>query len=133
MARKTQSSESLDRRIERRHHVERPCRVTLGPAAPEGIDGMTMNISRAGVLVRFPGVGISSLLPKIGADARVIIDLPPSANYPPRTLECKGRVVRDLTAQDSSAALAFEIQQMQICENEPPSRRKARSRKKLVQ
>ncbi len=128
----TQTGESLDRRIERRHLVERPCRVTSGPLAPEGIDGITMNVSRAGLLVRFPGIGISSLLPKVGADARVVIDLPPSANFPPRTLECTGRVVRDLTAQDSSAALAFEIRHMQICDIAAAPLAKPRNRKKLV-
>jgi hypothetical protein len=135
MARKTQTqeSENLDRRIERRHRVERPCRVTVGPLAPEGLDGVTLDISRAGVLVRFPGVAISSLLPKVGADARVVIDLPPSANFPPRVLECDGRVVRDLTAQDSSAALAFEIRTMQIAENAQPAPPKSRTRKKMVQ
>jgi hypothetical protein len=135
MARKTkiQEGENLDRRIERRHAVERPCRVTLAPLAPQGLDGITMNISRAGVLVRFPGVAISSRLPKVGSDARVVIDLPPSANYPPRVLECTGRVVRDLTAQDSSAALAFEIRTMEISDGGSIPPPKSRARKKLLQ
>ena len=134
MARKIdeKKADTMDRRQERRHAVERPCRVTSNALVPEGVGGVTMNISRAGMLIKFPESGTSCLLPKMGADARVVIDLPPSANYAPRTLECTGRVVRDVASSDDAPVLALQIQHMHVRDSELPPSPKTQGRKRLV-
>jgi hypothetical protein len=123
---------SLDRRQELRHAVERPCLVTSNDLVPEALDGVTMNISRAGVLIRFPKSDIVCSLPKVGANARVVIDLPPSSNYAPRSLECTGRVVRDAESSDDAPVLALHIERMQVRDRVLRPRTTTRSRKPLV-
>jgi hypothetical protein len=130
---KTSVATSLDRRRERRHAVERPCRVTSGTRASEGLGGVTLNISREGMLIKFPEGSLSSLLPKVGAAARVVIDLPRSANYAARSLECTGRVVRDEASGDDAPVLALRIQRMQVRDHETHPRPAKQARKELVQ
>lgn len=129
---KADAAVSLDRRREQRHEVARPCRVKADSLTPEGIDGVTLNISRAGVLIKFPDSSVSCLLPKVGASARVVIDLPPSTNYAPRSLECTGRVVRDEASSDDAPVLAFQIQRMEVRDTEPHPRPASDDRRPLV-
>jgi hypothetical protein len=103
-----------DRRQRRRHKLQRPCRVAPAAAPLGEITGVTTDISRSGMLVRLPGVAILDLLPKVGESARIVIDLPPSANYAPRSLECVARVVRVASPDRDNPALAFEIERMKI-------------------
>ncbi|HSW51000.1 MAG TPA: PilZ domain-containing protein [Bryobacteraceae bacterium] len=134
MARKNKANTAgrLDRRQEQRHAVERPCRVAADALTSEGVSGVTLNVSRAGVLIRFPDSSVSCLLPKVGANARVVIDLPPSANYAPRSLECTGRVVRDMASRDDAPVLAFQIQRMEVRDTEPHPSAEKEGRKRLV-
>ena len=85
---------SKDRRHKLRHRVERPCRVEPAEASLGEITGIAIDISRSGLLVQIPGVAVDHLLPKVGETARIVIDLPPSVKYEPRSLECTARVVR---------------------------------------
>jgi hypothetical protein len=75
---------------------------------------MTTNVSRSGMLVRFPAAGLSGELPRVGEQARVVIELPPSTNYSPRSLECFARVVRAEEPAGGVPCLAFEVERMQI-------------------
>ncbi len=122
----------LDRRQQQRHEVERPCRVKSDALTSRGIEGVTLNISRAGVLIRFPDSAESCLLPKLGADARIVIDLPRNANYAPRSLECTGRVVRDTASGDDAPVLAFQIQRMEVRDTEPNPRPAEENSRRLV-
>ena len=134
MAREKKASVAtpLDRRRELRHAVERPCRVTSGAHPSEGLGGVTLNISRAGMLIKFPEGSLSSLLPKVGAAARVVIDLPRNDDYGPRSLECTGRVVRDEDSGDDAPLLALQIQRMQVRDREIHPRAARQARKELV-
>ncbi len=123
----------MDRRQEQRHTLERPCCVSSGGSFPDAVPGVTMNVSRAGMLVRFPGCRVSALLPKVGARAKIVIDLPRSAAYPPRSLECTGRVVRAAGSDDAVPAMAFEIHRMLVRNSEARPGPAARRRSRLVQ
>ncbi len=68
--------------------------------------------------MKFPECEFSRLLPRLGSDARITIDLPPSENYPPRALECTGRVVREAGSPKDAPILAFEISRMLIRDRE---------------
>lgn len=110
----------LDRRQAQRHDVERPCRVVL-ESKPEGeAEGVTRNISRSGVLIQFPEMELARVLPRVGEEARVVIDLPPSSQYPPRVLECFARVVRAGGSSKDDRALALEVIRMQIRDADRP-------------
>ncbi len=109
----------LDRRQAQRHDVERPCRVML-ESKQEAETGVTRNISRSGMLVRFPEVELAGALPEVGEEARVVIDLPPSEHYSPRVLECYARVVRTSAPAGEDQALALEVIRMQIRDAEAP-------------
>ena len=112
-----------DRRHKLRHRLQRPCRVAAAAAPLGEITGITADISRSGMLVQLPGTATDDFLPKVGETARIIIDLPPSANYAPRSLECTARVVRVAGSDKDKPALAFEIQRMQIRDRLEPGDR----------
>ncbi len=120
MPRKRQQTESagIDRRQETRHAVKRPCSVAPDSPPAEALSGTTTNVSRSGMLVRFPALTKPGVLPKVGDQARVVIELPPSANYAPRTLECNARVIRSEESEDHTPALAFEVLRMVIRERD---------------
>ena len=85
----------------------------------------TTNVSRSGMLVRFPTPAFSPALPKIGEFARILIDLPSNGNFTPRSLECAGRVVRSAGDKCDDPELAFEILSMKV-----RARRRARGSRK---
>lgn len=116
---------SRDRRQKLRHRVERPCRVEPAEAPLGEITGIATDISRSGLLVQIPGFAVHGLLPKVGEAARIVIDLPPSVNYEPRSLECTARVVRVAGQDKDNASLAFEIHRMKIQDRRSQGGRKA--------
>jgi len=123
----------LERRREQRHAVERTCCVSSGVSPQGAVSGLTVNISRTGMLVSFPGSDIAALLPKLSAKTRIAIDLPPSTRYPRRCLECTGRVVREVDSPDGRPGLAFEIHRMQVRDRETKRPRRRREDYTLVQ
>ena len=116
---------SRDRRHKLRHRVQRPCRVEPAEASLGEMTGIAIDISRSGLLVQIPGVAVTNLLPKVGETARIVIDLPPSANYEPRSLECTARVVRVAGQDQGNPSLAFEIHSMKIQSRRDQSDRQA--------
>jgi hypothetical protein len=107
-------SVAMDRRQELRHLVERPCRVASTALPEGGITGVTANVSRSGMLVRFPGAEGAGLLPMVGEPARIVMDLPSPMKFSPRALECVASAVRVLDPEKESPAVAFEIYRMKI-------------------
>jgi len=116
---------SRDRRHKLRHRVQRPCRVEPAEASLGEMTGIAIDISRSGLLVQIPGVAVTNLLPKVGETARIVIDLPLSVNYEPRSLECTARVVRVAGQDKDNPALAFEIHSMKIQSRRDQSDRQA--------
>jgi hypothetical protein len=122
-----------DRRIEFRHEVRRPCRVTPATSPQIEVGAVTTNVSRSGILVRFTAIACSPALPKIGEFARILIDLPTSGNFTPRSLECAGRVVRSAGEKSDDPELAFEILSMKIRARQRPRASRKRENRDLVQ
>ncbi len=123
----------FERRQERRHPVERACEVRTGAPDRAVVPGLTLNISRTGMLVKFPQCDLWQLLPQVGSQARITIDLPPSESYPPRTLECTGRVVREADSPNDAPILAFEIRRMLVRDRDTDCAAGKQKRARLVQ
>jgi PilZ domain len=122
-----------DRRIEFRHEVQRPCRVTPATSPQIEMGGFTTNVSRSGMLVRFQALSLSPALPKVGEFARIFIDLPSNGRFTPRSLECAGRVVRAAGDRSDDSELAFEILSMKIRARRAPRAPRKSERLDLVQ
>ena len=122
-----------DRRIEFRHEVQRPCRVTPATSPKIEMGGFTTNVSRSGMLVRFRAPAFSPALPKVGEFARIFIELPSSGGFTPRSLECAGRVVRAAGDENDDPELAFEILSMKIRAQRGPRARRERESSDLIQ
>lgn len=122
-----------DRRIEFRHEVQRPCRVTPATSPQIEMGGFTTNVSRSGMLVRFQALSLSPALPKVGEFARIFIDLPANGSFTPRSLECAGRVVRAAGHQSDDPELAFEILSMKIRARRAPQAPRKRERRDFIQ
>lgn len=93
----------------------------------------TTNVSRSGMLVRFPAPAFSPALPKVGEFARILIDLPSNGNFTPRSLECAGRVVRTVGDKSDDLELAFEILSMKVRARQRARASRKRESKDLVQ
>ena len=131
--RRETDSGGIDRRREARLAVERPCRVAPESPESEKLSGKTLNVSRSGILIHFPDCEMPDDLPQVGEQARVAIDLPPSENYTPRTLECSARVVRSEESAGNPPALAFKIQRMQIRDRDEEAQASVAGASGLVQ
>jgi hypothetical protein len=122
-----------DRRVEFRHEVQRPCRVTPAASPQVEMGAFTTNVSRSGMLVRFPTPAFSPALPKIGEFARILIDLPSNGSFTPRSLECAGRVVRTAGDKSDDLELAFEILSMKVRARQKARASRKRESRDLVQ
>lgn len=122
-----------DRRLEFRHEMQRPCRVTPATSPQIEMGAFTTNVSRSGILLRFPAPAFSPALPKVGEFARILIDLPSNGNFTPRSLECAGRVVRTAGDNSDDLELAFEILSMKIRARQRPRASRKRESGDLVQ
>ena len=76
--------------------------------------GKTCDMSRTGVLARFPKPGASEVLPKVGETALLEIDLPSSPNFSPRFLQCMAIVVRVLNEGNENLSVAFELRRIRV-------------------
>ena len=122
-----------DRRVEFRHDVQRPCRVTPATSPQVEMGAFTSNMSRSGILIRFPKPAFSLALPKIGEFARILIDLPANSKFTPRSLECSGRVVRSAGENSDDPELAFELLSMKIRARRRPRASRKRESTGVVQ
>jgi len=131
--RKRLVEESVDRRQESRIPVQRPCRVMRSLEPLTEVPAVTSNVSRSGMLVQFGELNVPGFLPKVGDFARILIDLPADAGFPPRALECSARVVRTDGSETGRPVAAFEIHGMRIRERRQGGRRKGRPGEDLLQ
>jgi len=92
-----------------------PCRVWSPHKTFSDLLGVTKNISRTGVLVLIQSSGIPEIAPKVGEEARLFLDLPHSANFEPRCLDCATRVVRVSALDADAREIAFEIEKIRVC------------------
>ena len=84
--------------------------VVDGRAVPARI----VDIGRGGVLLELSGVPLSSL-PSLRERSAVAFDLPENPVFSPRSLHCKGVVVRAMAEPDLPPRIAIEFTHVRIC------------------
>jgi hypothetical protein len=114
----------IDLRRGTRYLVQLLCRVTSPLQAFGDLSGMTLNMSRSGVLISFPEAGPRQVIPNIGAPARILVELPHPPQSSPRCLDCLGRVVR-VDQRDAACHVAFVVRRFEF--REPPAGEDARA------
>jgi hypothetical protein len=100
--------DKMDRRVHDRTKVQLSCSLTTPGDNPGPIVGVTENISRGGVLIRWTAQPDTIPLPNSGTYLAVAVKLP----LGPRYLRCSGRVVRVSTARDGPNLVAVEIRRI---------------------
>ena len=103
---------SPDLRRGTRFEVQLPCQVYSPAKAFEDLSGVTLNMSRCGLLLALEETGSPTRLPQVGQAARILLELPPAASDR-RCVECLGRVVRIGQGADS-LRVAFEYRRFQF-------------------
>ncbi len=110
----------VERRHELRHAVERPCRIEGLLPGGRPAQGVTVNLSRSGALVKL-ATGVKDLRKaNIGQKARLWIYLPHHPNYTPRALECSASIVRIEREGGAGPAVACRLEMMRIAESREP-------------
>jgi hypothetical protein len=72
------------------------------------LSGVTLNMSRSGLLVSLDAAGPSRPMPLVGQPARITLQLPPTPGPQRRCIECVGHVVR-LGQGAEARAVAFDL------------------------
>ena len=104
---------SLDARRAMRFPIRLACHVGPSSRPSDELPGITLNMSRNGLLATFEQREFMQSLLELGGTARVIVELPGSANLPRRCLECMGRVVR-VEQGPASQKVAFELERLEF-------------------
>jgi len=103
----------LDLRRDTRYEVQLSCRI-FSPLPSFGeLTGVTLNMSRSGLLAVFGEVGWPDAGPSVGTPVRIAVELPGSSGKSGRYIECLGRVAR-VSEQDAPRQLAFTLQRYQF-------------------
>jgi len=81
----------MDRRTKDRHELQLVCHIGAAKILSAPIDGVTENMSRDGMLMRW----LENVpLPAIGSALTVEVDLPEGPDFGPRVMRCNSTVVR---------------------------------------
>jgi hypothetical protein len=104
-----------DLRRDARYDVQLICRVSSPFETFGDLSGVTLNMSRSGMLVSFDEVQPLQLMPVVGQPARITLELPRSPSPQRRCIECVGRVVR-LGEGAESRCVAFELRRYEFRE-----------------
>jgi hypothetical protein len=104
---------SLDARRAMRFPVRLACHVASPSQTLDELPGVTLNMSRSGLLATFEEREFLQFLPELGGTVRVIVELPGSTSLPRRCLECMGHVVR-VEQGPASRQIAFEIERLEF-------------------
>ncbi len=103
----------LDLRRDTRYEVQLSCRVFSPLPSCSELVGVTLNMSRSGLLAVFGEAGSSEEGPSVGTPVRIAIKLPGSGGKSSRYIECMGRVAR-VTDQAAARQVAFALQRYQF-------------------
>ena len=103
----------LDLRRDTRYEVQLSCRIFSPQPSFSELTGVTMNMSRTGLLAVFGEVGWPDASPSVGTPVRITVELPGSGGKSARNIECLGRVVR-ISEQSAPRQVAFTLQRYQF-------------------
>ncbi len=103
----------LDLRRDTRYEVQLSCRIFSPLPSFSELSGVTLNMSRSGLLAVFGEAGSSDAGPSVGTPVRIAVELPGSSGKSTRYIECLGRVAR-VGDQSASRQVAFALQRYQF-------------------
>jgi hypothetical protein len=100
----------MDRRNKDRHNLQLVCLAQAGTAHSAPLEGMTENMSRDGILLRWLD---SVPLPEIGAALSVEVELP-SSEFGPRVMKCSTTVVRITRRSNGVRSVGLRIEKVRF-------------------
>jgi hypothetical protein len=103
----------LDLRRDTRYEVQLSCRISSPLRSFSEVAGVTLNMSRSGLLAVFGEAGSSDVSPLVGTPVRIRVELPGPSGKPSRCVECLGRVAR-VSEQSAPRQVAFALQRYQF-------------------
>jgi hypothetical protein len=95
--------------------VKLKCHVAPMKTWPQGLSGITENISRNGVLM-FCAEGVSGERPRVGEVVTVEIELPENPVFGRKCIHCQATVVRISGEEGQPFRVAFSVNQMKFTE-----------------
>src|SRR5258705_12918193 len=105
----------MNRRESPRMDVRLKCHVAPMKTWPQGLSGVTENISRNGVLM-LCGDGCAGEQPRVGEVVTVEIELPENPVFGRKCIHCQATVVRIANDEEHPFRMAFNISQMKFTE-----------------
>lgn len=102
--------------------VKLKCHVAPIKTWPQGLSGVTENISRNGVLM-VCAAGCSGEQPRVGEVVTVEIELPENPVFGRKCIHCQATVVRVSGDMGEPFRVAFSVNQMKFTEYENPGAR----------
>ena len=105
----------MNRRESPRMDVKLKCHVAPVKTWPQGLSGVTENISRNGVLMLCAN-GCTGGQPRIGEVVTVEIELPENPVFGRKCIHCQATVVRVTGENGQPFRVAFSVNQMKFTE-----------------
>ena len=99
--------------------VKLKCHVAPTKPSPQGLSGVTENISRNGVLM-FCAEGGTGAQPRVGEVVTVEIELPENPVFGRKCIHCQATVVRVSGDSGEPLRVAFSVNQMKFTEYASP-------------
>ena len=100
--------------------VKLKCHVAPMKTWPQGLSGVTENISRNGVLMLCAD-GCAGEQPRVGEVVTVEIELPESPVFGRKCIHCQATVVRVSSEEGQPLRVAFSVNQMKFTEYGNPA------------
>jgi hypothetical protein len=100
----------MDRRNKDRHNLQLVCLAKAGTAQSAPLEGLTENMSRDGILMRWLD---SVPLPEIGSSLNVEVALPAS-EFGPRVMRCATTVVRITGRPNGKRSVGLRIESVRF-------------------
>jgi len=107
----------MNRRESPRMDVKLKCHVAPKRTWPQGLSGVTENISRNGVLMLCGDSGAGEQ-PRVGEVVTVEIELPENPVFGRKCIHCQATVVRVSREDGQPFQVAFSVNQMKFTEYE---------------
>ena len=105
-----------ERRRESRFQMQLPCCVSFPREKSVECEGVTRDISRSGMAVRFGGSASNG--PAIGTTVQIRVSLSKGPDFPQRCLHCMAQVARVEHAENDQHMVAFQVGRMQFGKRE---------------
>jgi hypothetical protein len=103
----------LEMRRDTRYEVKLNCHISSPQRDFNELSGVTLNMSRSGMLAVFGDVESVDPAPAVGTPVRITVELPTAAGKPPRCVDCLGRIAR-VGEDPTPRKVAFSLQRYQF-------------------